>query len=245
MTDPQPADAGRRAELASALTALEGRLAAACSAAGRPRADVRLVAVTKTHPAGDVLALVGLGVHDVGENRDQEAAAKAAAVRQALGGAAADLRWHFVGALQTNKAASVASYAALVHSVDRAALVGALSKGAVRADRTLGVLLQVSLDGDPARGGAVAADLPALADLVAGSPGLRLAGVMAVAPREAPPERAFAELAGLAATLRASHPAAVEISAGMSGDLEAAVAAGATYVRVGTALLGLRAPLSR
>ncbi len=248
MTDGETAE--RRAGLATALAALEGRLAAACSAAGRPRTDVRLVAVTKTHPASDVLALVGLGVRDLGENRDQEASAKAAAVARLLGGASLGAstpgpRWHFVGALQTNKAASVASYAALVHSVDRAALVGALSKGAVRAGRTLEVLLQVSLDGDPARGGALPADLPALADLAAGALGLRLAGVMAVAPLNAPPERAFAELAALAAQVRASHPEAVEISAGMSGDLEAAVAAGATYVRVGTALLGVRAPLSR
>jgi uncharacterized pyridoxal phosphate-containing UPF0001 family protein len=129
-----------------------------------------------------------------------------------------------------------------VHSADRAELVQALSAGSQRAERVLDVLLQVSLDGDPARGGALAADLPALAEQVAGAPGLRLAGVMAVAPVEADPAGAFGQLARLSATLRADHPEAVAISAGMSGDLEQAIAAGATHVRVGTALLGRRPP---
>lgn len=224
-------------QLAANLAALEQRLAAACTAAGRGREQVRLVAVTKTHPVEDVALLAGLGVTDVGENRDQEAAPKAAALP--------DLRWHFVGALQSNKAASVASYASLVHSVDRASLVSALAKGAVRHDRVLDVLLQVSLDGDPSRGGALVAEIPGLGEAVAVADGLRLAGVMAVAPLGADPAAAFAELADVAARLRADHPEAVEVSAGMSGDLEQAVAAGATMVRVGTALLGDRPPLLR
>ena len=226
--------AGREQELAAALAGLEQRLDRACAQAGRARDEVVLVAVTKTHPLSDVEALAALGVRDLGENRDQEAGAKAAA--------RPDLRWHFVGALQSNKAGSVASYASVVHSVDRASLVRALSAGAVRAGRRVDVLLQVSLDGDPARSGAVPADLPVLAEATAGADGLRLAGVMAVAPLGVEPERAFAELAGVAARLRADHPQADRISAGMSADLEAAIAAGATYVRVGTALLGLRPP---
>ncbi len=227
----------RREELAGALVAVEGRLASACAAAGRARDDVRLIAITKTRPASDVALLRDLGVEDVGENRDQEAREKAAAVP--------DVRWHFVGGLQTNKARSVASYAFAVHSVDRPALVEALSAGALRAERELEVLLQVSLDGDPARGGAPPADVPRLAEAAAAAPGLRLAGVMAVAPLGADPAAAFAELAEVAARLRASHPDATAISAGMSGDLEQAIAAGATHVRVGTALLGERAPVSR
>jgi pyridoxal phosphate enzyme (YggS family) len=231
------AGSSRRDQLAAALTALEQRIAAACAAAGRPRTTVTLVAVTKTHPVSDVEALRDLGVRDVGENRDQEAKAKAAAVP--------DLRWHFVGALQTNKARSVARYADVVHSADREALVQALSAGAQGAERELEVLLQVSLDGDPARGGALAADVPRLADLVAAAAGLRLAGVMAVAPRGADPARAFGALAEVAERLRTAHPTATAISAGMTGDLEQAVAAGATHVRVGTALLGRRPPPSR
>ena len=227
----------RADELATALVALEQRLSLACAQAGRHRGEVVLIAVTKTHPIADVEALAALGVRDVGENRDQEAAPKALA--------RPDLRWHFVGALQSNKAASVASYASVVHSVDRASLVRALAAGAVRAGRRVDVLLQVSLDGDCARAGAVAADLPALAEATAGADGLRLAGVMAVAPLGVEPARAFAQLAEVAARLRSDHPQAREISAGMSGDLEDAIAAGATYVRVGTALLGLRPPPSR
>ena len=197
-----------------------------------------LVAVSKTRPASDVEALASLGVLDFGENRDQEAAPKAEALREQ----APALRWHLVGQLQTNKARSVARYVHAVHSIDRAALVTALSAGAERADRRLDVLLQVSLDGDPGRGGAVPADVPALCALAALAPGLRLAGVMAVAPLGQDPQAAFARLAEVAAQVRADHPGALAISAGMSGDLEPAIALGATHVRVGTALFGSRPP---
>ncbi len=229
--------AERVEELTAALAAVEQRLDAACAVAGRRRDEVVLIAVTKTRPASDVVALRELGVLDVGENRDQEAKAKAAQVP--------GVRWHVVGGLQTNKARSVARYASAVHSLDRAALVTALSAGALRAERDLDVLLQVSLDGDPARGGALVVDVPALAEQAAAAPGLRLAGVMAVAPLDADPAAAFAALARIAADLRADHPQAVAMSAGMSGDLEQAIAAGATHVRVGAALLGHRPPLAR
>lgn len=220
----------RAEELAANLLAVRARLAAT----GR---DVVLVAISKTWPVSDVVLLRELGVHDFGENRDADARAKAAAVT--------DVRWHFVGAVQTNKAGSVASYADVVHSVDRVRLAGALGAGAVRAGRTVEALVQVSLDGDPARGGASVVDVPRLADAVALTAGLHLAGVMAVAPLGQDPAAAFARLAELAAALRADHPQATVVSAGMSGDLEAAVAAGATHVRVGTALFGHRAPVLR
>jgi pyridoxal phosphate enzyme (YggS family) len=226
-------------DLARSLEAVEARVSAACSAAGRRRPEVLLVAVSKTRPASDVAALHALGVRDVGESRDAEARAKAESLAEL------DLRWHFVGTLQSNKADSVASYADVVHSVDRLSLVRALSRGAARTARRLDVLLQVSLDGDPTRGGVREAELAALGERVAGAEGLRLAGVMAVAPREADPERAFAELASISDRLRRDHPTALEISAGMSGDLEAAIASGATMVRVGTALFGARPPLLR
>ena len=227
----------RRDELSAGLAAVQDRVSAACAAAGRPRGDVLLVAVSKTWPASDVALVQELGVRDFGENKDQEAAAKASQV--------SGVRWHFVGRLQTNKARSVAAYADVVHSVDRARLAQALSSGAERADRTLEVLLQVSLDGDGSRGGTLPADLPALAALAAGLPGLRLAGVMAVAPLGSDPREAFDRLAVLSSALRADHPGATAVSAGMSGDLAEAIAAGATHVRVGTALLGHRPPVLR
>jgi pyridoxal phosphate enzyme (YggS family) len=222
----------RRAELAANLADVETRIVAACVAAGRARGEVTLVAITKTWPASDALLLRDLGVTDLGENRDQEAAPKA---QQVTG-----VRWHFVGQLQTNKASSVATYADVVHAVDRLALVGALSNGASRAGRELDVLLQVSLDGDRGRGGALPELLPPLADAVVAAEGLRLAGVMAVAPLGLDPAESFARLAEVAAVLTAVHPGATVISAGMSEDLEQAVAAGATHVRVGSAILGSR-----
>jgi PLP dependent protein len=222
----------RREELAANLSDVEARIGRACAAAGRVREEVTLVAVTKTWPASDAALLRDLGVGDLGENRDQEAASKAAEVT--------GVRWHFVGTLQSNKCRSVASYAHVVHAVDRAVLVQALSDGAQRAGRELTALVQVSLDGDPSRGGALVAEVPRLADELAAAAGLRLGGVMAVAPLDADPAEAFALLAGVAARVRASHPAATVVSAGMSGDLEEAVAAGATHLRVGSALLGPR-----
>ena len=233
---PWPAPERRSAELARGLDRVQGRIDAACQAAGRSAREVTLIAITKTFPASDVRLLAALGVRDVGENRDSEAAPKAAQC--------ADLRpaltWHFVGQLQTNKCASVVSYAAVVHSVDRLRLVRALGTQARRAGRAVCCLVQVSLDGDPARGGVTAEEAPRIADAVAAEQGLVLGGVMAVAPLAKPPAAAFARLAEIAAVVRAEHPEAVMISAGMSGDMEEAIAAGATHVRVGTALLGGR-----
>jgi len=226
----------RRDELAVRLTAVRQRIAAACKAAGRDPAGVTLIAVTKTWPASDVRLLSGLGVTDIGENRDAEAAPKAAQC------ADLDLTWHFIGQLQTNKAASVVRYATFVHSVDRMRLIRALGTAARRADRVVQCLVEVSLDGDPARGGAVASEVPALAEALAAEPGLVLAGVMAIAPLGMAPPEAFARLLDSAAVVRGVRPAATVISAGMSGDLEDAVAAGATHVRIGTALLGDRGP---
>jgi PLP dependent protein len=236
----------RRTELATRLARVRTRIADACAAAGRDRAGVTLVAVTKTYPASDVLHLAGLGVRDIGENRDQEAAPKAAEVAAA----GAEVRWHFVGQLQRNKARSVVGYASLVHSVDGVRLATALGRAAARyRDQPLDVLVQVSLDGDLARGGAVLSgpppdrELAAVAETIAGSPALRLRGVMAVAPLEWVPERAFERLATVASALRDRYPTADLISAGMSADLEQAVAFGATHVRIGSALLGNRPSL--
>lgn len=228
--------AARRAELSASLSALRKRIAAACVAARREPGEVTLVAITKTFPASDVRLLYELGVRDVGENRDQEAAPKAAECADLRPG----LTWHFVGQLQTNKCASVVRYATVVHSVDRLRLVHALGQQARKAGRVITCLVQVSLDADPERGGAAPAEVPAVAEAVAAEEGLLLGGVMAVAPLEVSPSEAFAPLPGIAAVVREIRPDAVMISAGMSGDLEDAIAAGATHVRVGTALLGSR-----
>jgi len=225
----------RRDELTANLGATRSRIAAACVAAGRSPGEVVLVAVTKTWPATDVRLLAELGVQDVGENRDQEARDKHAAC------ADLDLRWHFVGQLQRNKVGSVATYADVVHSVDRLPLVVALDRAAQARDRAVVALVQVSLEPDGAgRGGARPGDVPAIADAVAAAPGLILGGVMAVAPLGADADEAFGRLARVAADLRRSHPEAGIVSAGMTGDLEAAIRHGATHVRVGTALLGRR-----
>lgn len=235
----------RRAELAAGLAHVRERIAGACADAGRDVAEVTMIAVTKTYPAGDVLALAGLGVTDMGENRDQEAAGKAAEVAAA----GVDPRWHFIGQLQRNKARSVVRYADVVHSVDSVRLARALATAATDRERPLEALVQVSIDGDPARGGALpgSADpgsgLEPVAEAVAAAPSLRLAGLMAVAPLGWPPERAFARLAEVAEAFRRVHPGASALSAGMSGDLEIAIRYGATHVRVGSALLGMRPTL--
>ncbi|MFE7906899.1 MULTISPECIES: YggS family pyridoxal phosphate-dependent enzyme [Streptomyces] len=232
----------RKEELAANLARVEERIAAACDAADRGRDEVTLVVVTKTWPASDVRVLSGLGVRHVAENRDQDAAPKAAAC------ADLPLVWHFVGQLQTNKVRSVVGYADVVQSVDRARLVSALSKEAVRAGREVGCLVQVAFDagadGRGERGGVAPSGVAELADLVAGAEGLRLDGLMTVAPLTGEyagrQQAAFERLMDLSTDLRRTHPAANMVSAGMSADLEQAVAAGATHVRVGSAVLGVR-----
>ncbi|PGH50855.1 YggS family pyridoxal phosphate-dependent enzyme [Streptomyces sp. Ru87] len=235
----------RRAELATNLERLEERISAACEDAGRKREEVTTIVVTKTYPADDVRLLAGLGVRHVAENRDQDAAPKAAECAEL------PLTWHFVGQLQTNKVRSVVGYADMVQSVDRVKLVRALSAAAVRAGREIGCLVQVALDAESgqsgARGGVAPDGVPAVADAVAAADGLRLDGVMTVAPLAGPyagrQRAAFERLLEISSGLRASHPAANMVSAGMSTDLEDAVRAGATHVRVGTAVLGVRPAL--
>jgi pyridoxal phosphate enzyme (YggS family) len=232
-------DSSRREELAVRLADVRGRIAKACEVAGRDAGAITLIAVTKTRPASDVRLLSELGLRDVGENRDAEAAPKAAECSDL------SLTWHFIGQLQTNKCASVVRYASVVHSVDRARLVHALGRAARRAERVIDCLIEVSLDGDPARGGAPAGEVPALAETLQAETGLVLRGVMAVAPLGMAPAAAFARLLDSASAVREVRPSATVISAGMSGDLEAAVEAGATHLRIGTALLGDRRPRVR
>lgn len=227
----------RRDELEVALARVRARVADACTSAGRPVEDVTLVVVTKTYPVGDLAALADLGVADVGEAREQELRDKRA--RLDVPG----LRWHVVGRLQRNKARSVGRLAEVVHSVDDERLVGRLSDGAAESGRVVGCFVQLSLDQDPTRGGVPEDRLVALADAVAAAEHLRLLGVMAVAPMGADPDAAFTRLRQISAVLASRHPGATAVSAGMSGDLEQAVAHGATHLRVGAAVLGSRPAL--
>jgi pyridoxal phosphate enzyme (YggS family) len=242
-------DGDRRAELAGRLSALRERIGAACAAAGRAPGEVALLAVTKTVPATDVATLLDLGITAFGENRVQEAGAKVAEVAELRPGAAP--RWHVVGGLQRNKARSVARWADQVESVDSSRLADALDEAVRRLLDTGGragplpVLVQYSVDGDPRRGGVPREGLVPLAEHVARCAGLHLAGVMAVAPLGADPDRAFADIAAAAERLRERFPQATTLSAGMSGDLEVAIRHGSDVVRVGTALVGERRLTSR
>jgi len=229
----------RREELAANLTAVRRRIRAACDASGRPESDVALLAVSKTFPAADVAELLELGQYDMAESRHQEAVGKAHEVgRHDL------VRWHFLGQLQRNKAAAVAAYATCVHSLDRLELVAPLARGAESHGRRVDVLVQINLDETMtgSRGGTDPEQSLPLAAAVAGEASLALCGVMGIAPRGGDPRSAFARLRLAAERIRAEHPGATVISAGMSGDLEAAIAEGSTLVRVGTALFGHRPP---
>lgn len=237
----------RRAEIEAGLGAVHDRVETACHAVGRDPAEVTIVVVTKFFPVQDVRILAELGVRDVGENRDQEARLKLTS--PTLDGVA--LTRHFIGQLQTNKAGSVASYADVVHTVDRDRLATALGRAAAGHGRTVQALVQVSLDPEAAddpdrpagRGGVAPAAARALADLVAAQDHLELAGVMGVAPLGGDPDAAFERLLEVAVAVRTDHPEAAWVSAGMSGDLEAAVRHGATHLRVGSAILGSRPAL--
>lgn len=223
----------RRDEIAANLADVRQRMATAAQAVGRNPADVHLIAVTKTWPLSDVQHLYELGLRDFGESRDQEARAKAEQWRESDG---RPLTWHFIGQLQSNKAKSVVTYASVIHTVDRESLVDALLKTGAECD----CLLQLSVDGDPERGGVPLPDALALAARITAP--LRLRGVMAVAPLGMDPMAAFAAVAETHEQLLATFPTATIRCIGMSEDLEIAIAAGATHVRVGSALLGNRPP---
>ncbi len=237
----------RRRELAEGLASTRSRIEAACRAAGRDDGDVHLIVVTKTWPTSDVLALADLKVADMGENKAGELREKRIACADA---AAPSLTWHFIGQIQSNKAREIARYADVVHAVDRPKLLAGLARGAqerIEAGATteLGCLVQVSLDPEPSagRGGATGEQGLALADQIADTEGLMLRGVMGVAPLGGDPQAAFATLREVADRVRSAHPQATWMSAGMSEDLEQAVSAGATHLRVGSAILGSRPPL--
>ncbi len=242
-------ETGRRFELIRRLAAVRERIDAACVAAGRAPGEVALLAVTKTVPAADVATLLDLGLTAFGENRVQEAGRKVDEVARLRPDASP--RWHIVGGLQRNKVRAVVRWADRVESVSSVRLADALDDAVRRARDTgerrdvLPVLLQVSVDGDPERGGVPRGELLLLAEHVAGCAGLQLDGVMAVAPLGADPDAAFAAVRAAADAVLDEHPQARTLSAGMSGDLEAAIRHGSDVVRVGTALVGERRITSR
>jgi PLP dependent protein len=202
----------------------------AAHSAGRDPSTITTIVVTKFHPAELVRELAALGARDVGENRHQEAAAKAAAV------ADPSLHWHFIGQLQANKAAAVLEYASSVHSVDRISLVRALAK----PGKPIDVFLQLNLTSDPARGGVQPEELEALAEAALESGILRVRGLMAVAPVEEPPRPAFARVVAASERLQRLIPGATDLSMGMSGDYREAILEGATHLRIGAAITGKR-----
>lgn len=242
MTGADEQSSNRHEQLRAGLTDVTERVERACASAGRVPDEVTILPITKFFPASDVAILADLGCTAVGENKVQEAERKIAE----LGERGRSLDWHMVGRLQRNKAAAVGRWAAAVHSVDNHRLLDPLARGAREAldaddwAAPVRVLLQVSLDGDPHRGGVDPPDMPELADAVARLPELRLAGVMAVAPLDSDADEAFDRLRQVHEQLMVDHPEARERSAGMTGDLEAAIRHGSTCVRVGTAILGKR-----
>lgn len=221
--------------LASRLASIDERITDAARAAGRGASDITRIVVTKFHPASLVRDLHALGVREVGENRQQELTTKREQTADL-----ADLTWHFIGQAQTNKARAIRATAAAVHTVDRARLADALQRAAVDGDDPLDVLVQINLTDDPGRGGVSPDGIEALAQHILGCDTLRLRGVMAVAPLDEHPAAAFARVAQYAQRVRTLEPAARWISAGMTGDFVEAIAAGATHLRIGSAITGPR-----
>jgi len=222
--------------LAERLTSVRQKIADALASSGRHNDDATLIVVTKFHSADLVRALMACGVRDVGENKHQEAAAKQAECAEL------DMRWHFIGQLQSNKAGAVRRYAHAVHSVDRPSLVTALERAGENAPET-GVLecfLQINLTEDPSRGGVAWGDIPAMAEMMLEARTLTFAGVMAVAPLDIDPREAFEQVARASELVRSIAPDARAISAGMSYDFEAAIEVGATHLRIGTQITGKR-----
>lgn len=221
-------------ELQKNLIEIQSQIKSACETSGRNLDEITLIAVSKTWPASDIRLLHQLGVRDFGESRDQEATMKVSEL------ADLDITWHFIGQVQTNKLNHIASYANVVHALDREKTISGLDVAAAKLDRNITGLLQISLDGDENRGGVAIENAFELAQLLSNSKNLTFGGIMAVAPIEMLPDVAFSKLAEIAAEIQSKYPTAKIISAGMSQDFESAVQKGATHLRIGSALLGNR-----
>lgn len=219
----------RKNEIAHNLQEVKERINHAAQSAKRDPADIELIVVTKTFPISDIEILRELGESNFGENRDQEGAPKAEII---------SATWHFQGQIQSNKIKSICHWADVIHSISSEKEILRFAQSA----RKHQVFLQVSLDGVLGRGGASESDLAQLADLVNESNNLELLGLMAVAPLGVEPEKAFADLAQINQGFQGQFPNSKFLSAGMSGDFEAAIKYGATHIRVGSSILGSRSP---
>ena len=224
-------------ELAQRYNQIVEQVAAAAATSGKSASDITLVVVTKNHPPQLVFELIALVARHFGENRDQEAAPKA---QEVLASSSEEMRWHFVGQLQTNKVRSVLDYADAIHSLDRESLLVELQKRTAGRAKALGVFIQVNLTEDPARGGVQVDDLDAFATKVLESKGLLLEGLMGVGGLDKDPKIEFDRLARLSSKLQSIAPDAKSLSMGMSSDFEAAIGFGATHLRIGTAITGKR-----
>ena len=209
----------RRDELATNLASVQARIT---------NPNVTLIVVTKTYPVSDVQILSELGITHFGENRNEEGLEKSSVI---------DATWHYQGEIQSRKLRDIAQWANVIHSLDTASHIAKLDSVAASE---IDIFLQLSLDGDPSRGGVIESDLPALADAALASSHLNLVGLMCVPPVAQDPRAAFTEIAAIHRRFIARYPAAISLSAGMSGDFEIAVDCGATHIRVGSSILGSR-----
>ena len=208
----------RRDELAKNLAAIKETIPS----------GVHLIVVTKTFPLIDAQILSELGVTEFGENRDQEGREKALHVPG---------KWHFQGQLQSNKLKSICNWADVIQTIDTERYVDLISKA---SEKSIEVFIQVTLDGELHRGGALPEDLPKIADRILAADNLRLQGLMAVAPLGEEPARAFERLGRIHNEFKVKYPSAPYLSAGMSGDYLVAIEHGATHVRIGSSILGSR-----
>ena len=223
-------------EISANLEKVKEQIKLAAASANRLSDDITLVAVTKTFPVSDIEILYSLGIRDFGENRDQEASAKVGLLPK-------DVRWHFQGQIQSNKLKSITSWASYIHSVDQLKYAQMISDYSAGSEKP--IFMQVSLDKPPqSRSGVNPSELIELAGAISALPGIRLQGLMAVAPVNSPAEQAFAELEDIRSDFLSTFPDAKSLSIGMSGDYQIAIKYGATHIRIGSSILGIRSPIA-
>lgn len=226
----------RADEISANLEKVNEQIKLAAEKANRSTDEITLIAVTKTFPVSDIEILYSLGIREFGENRDQEASGKVGLLPD-------DVKWHFQGQIQSNKLKSITSWASYIHSVDQlkyAQIISSHSGGEKKS-----IFIQVSLDKPPqSRSGVNPSDLLELAGAISQLPGISLQGLMAVAPVNSPAEDAFAELVAIRSDFLRTFPAAKSLSIGMSGDYQIAIKYGATHIRIGSSILGIRSPIA-
>ena len=221
----------RTDEIAKGLNNVKERISEAAASAGRSLDEITLIAVTKTYPASDVVALRNLGVNNFGENRSDEGSEKSAEVAGI---------WHFQGQVQSRKLREIVNWATFIHSIDSAEHAQKLSRICAELDKDISIFLQVSLDGAPDRGGVTEGEILTLAEKVSQLPNITVAGLMCVPPASYEYQRAFSDISDIQQGFTKSFPEAKLLSAGMSSDFEVAIAHGATHLRIGSQILGSR-----